>query len=147
MGRTTTFRAFLVPLSLVLLIACDPASPEPTAPTDGGPAPSLDGEIPPGSYVYEALGVEAVLTMDEGGGTLEVANDTGGELGVPAPYVLAADDGRRITLEISDGASIPDGAVGEFSVAWPSDTRTHIGVLVLVFGDDEFGSFLREDAE
>lgn len=136
MGRTF-IRALLVPLSLVSLIACDPATSTPRSSSDG-PGPTLSGEAPPGSYAYDDLGVDAVLDLDGAAGVLEVANATGSELGAPAPYVLAADDGRRVPLDVEDARPIGDGEAATFGVSMSDGTE--IGLAVLVFGDDELGA-------
>jgi hypothetical protein len=136
MGRTF-IRALLVPLSLVSLMACEPDTSSPAS-SSGGPAPTLTGEAPPGSYVYEDLGLQAVLELNGSEGSLEVANGTGSELGAPAPYALAADDGRRIPIDMTDTVPIDDGATATFQVSLSEDVE--IGIAVLVFGDDEFGA-------
>ena len=138
MGRTL-IRALLVPLSLISLIACDPASSPPRSSSDD-PGPTLTGEAPPGSYAYADLGVDAVLVFEGGTGTLEVANATGLELGEPAPYVLASSDGRRVALEVEDPQPIGDGEAATFDVSVADGVE--IGLAVLVFGDDEFGAMV-----
>jgi hypothetical protein len=136
MGRTF-IRALLVPLSLVSLMACEPDASSPASSSEG-PAPTLTGEAPPGSYVYEDLDLQAVLELSGSGGSLEVANGTGSELGPPVPFVLAADDGRRIPIDVVGAAKIDDGETATFEVSMPEDVE--IGIAVLVFGDDEFGA-------
>lgn len=141
MGRTF-IRALLVSTSLISLIACDPATSTPRSSSDG-PAPTLGGEAPPGSYTYDDLGVEAVLELDANAWVLEVANGTGAELGSPAPYVLDAVDGHTVPLDVEGAQPIDDGEAATFGVSIPGDIE--IGLAVLVFGDDEFGAMTPVD--
>lgn len=143
MDRSRPSRAVLVPLALVLLLACerDGAEPPP-APSSTAPAPTGTSTIdaPPGAYRYEGLGVAAVLTFEGQTGMLEVRNDTEIELGAPHLYLFAADDGRRIDLPTSGPEPVPPGAELTFEVA--HETQAPIGMLFLMLGDDDFGAFV-----
>jgi hypothetical protein len=144
MDRSRTLSAVLVPLALTVLVACERSetepSPETTRPTQE-PTRTSTIAAPPGSYRYEGLGVAAVLTFDGAAGTLEVRNDTDVVLDEPHLYLFAADDGARVELITRDPRRVPPGPPEDFEVAFEGDPPP-IGMVFLVFGEDDFGAFV-----
>jgi hypothetical protein len=148
MDRTTIVRAILVPLiTLPFLTACEtgedatPSAGDPPSTTTGTGTTTPVLDAPPGSYRYEGLGVEAVLAFDGRTASLRIANSTGSQLGEPHLYVLRADDGSRIDLTTADPAPVPTGEDLRFQVAFESEPPP-IGLIFLVFGEDDFGAFV-----
>lgn len=144
MDRPRTVRAVLVPLALLMMIACDRGetdpTPEPSLPTLA-PTETSTIAAPPGSYRYEGLGVAAVLTFDGAAGELRVRNDTDVELGEPGLYLFTADGGERVELTTRDPAPVAPGPASTFEVAF-DDEPPPIGMVFLVLGDDDFGAFV-----
>jgi hypothetical protein len=142
MDRPRSLRAVIVPLALLLLaVACERGETDPSpSPTAADPTETSTIEAPPGSYRYEGLGVAAVLAFDGPAGTLEVRNDTEVELGEPHLYVFTADEGAKIDLTTRDPGPVPPGADLTFGVTY--DTGSPIGMVFLMFGDDDFGAFV-----
>lgn len=103
-------------------------------------SPSL--EVEPGAYVYRRPGIEATFELRGDAGTLVVLNETGFPLDDPGVYLLDARDGSRVEAEVTDPASVPDGRTRGFEVEVPDAPEAkHVGLVVLMVGDDDFGAF------
>lgn len=136
--------ALVAPLAAVLILTgCTGDTSAP--PTPGATSPSaVTSDNGPARYSYDDLGIEAALEFDGDEGTLEVANSTGGELGAPTPYLLHAESGEVVDLGVTPAEEIPDGGSASFSVSLPAETP--IGLVILRFGQDEYGAMLPEVA-
>ncbi|HET6714812.1 MAG TPA: hypothetical protein VFI59_14015 [Actinomycetota bacterium] len=144
--RSCLSASFGVLLGLALLTlslaACTedgdpPAGAEESPQTSPPPVTSTD------SYVFtDAAGIEARLTIDGEGAMLTVENDTGAALPRPGVYVLDARDGARVDWIVVDPASAPEGEsewqVERAAVPEPK----HIGLVVLLFGGEDYGAFV-----
>jgi hypothetical protein len=94
-------------------------------------------------YVYQNAGLTATLDLEAGGGTLEIANETGRELAVPRFYLLDARDGRRVDGVVERATSTPDGTTSSFDVTFSGLEVRNIGLAVLLIGQDNYGAFVR----
>ncbi len=73
--------------------------------------------------------------------TMDVTNASGSELAPPGVYVIGADD-KRYDGKVTAAASIPDGGTASFQVTFPvAVTAKSIGLLILKFGDSNYGAF------
>jgi hypothetical protein len=145
----------LLALSLVLAVALsactgdDDGNGDGTGPsgagtgTTGGPTPVVSGSATSGTYEYVNAGLRAVLMLDGEGGTLEVENGSGHALGRPDFYILGASDGARFEGDVAAAATIPDGETATFDVAFEGIQVGDIGAIALVFGQDNYGLFVR----
>ena len=141
----------VVPLVLVIaLAACTGDDGGATAST--GPSPTSDVPTPaqtftgaPGTATYEYANEGLLVTLDLHGsnGTLEVQNDSGNDLDPPGLYVEDAVDGHQIDVEVVDSAPVAAGEQATFDVKLDGITVDDIGLLVLLFGADNFGAFVR----
>jgi hypothetical protein len=117
---------------------------EPTlAPTSTSTSPVPSGPIhfEPGHYRYEFGGVTADLVFDGSDATMDVKNATGAELATPALYVIDGSGTRRDGV-VADAAPIPDGENASFHVTFPAQvTEETIGLVILLFGDSNWGDF------
>jgi hypothetical protein len=118
---------------------------------DGGPTgstgPSTTSEVPtpaqsftgaPGTATYEYANEGLLVTV-----TLEVENDSGHDLDPPGLYVEDAVDGHEIDGEVVDSAPVGAGDSATFDVTLDDITVDDIGLLVLLFGADNYGAFVR----
>jgi hypothetical protein len=125
---------------------------------DGGPTgstgPSTTSEAPtpaqsftgaPGTATYEYANEGLLVTVDLDGsdGTLEVENDSEHDLDPPGLYVEDAVDGHEIDGEVVDSAPVGAGESATFDVRLDDITVDDIGLLVLLFGADNYGAFVR----
>jgi hypothetical protein len=125
---------------------------------DGGPTgsagPSTTSEVPtpaqsftgaPGTATYEYANEGLLVTVDLDGsdGTLEVENDSEHDLDPPGLYVEDAVDGHEIDGEVVDSAPVAAGESATFDVTLDDITVDDIGLLVLLFGADNYGAFVR----
>ncbi|HEY3213663.1 MAG TPA: hypothetical protein VGL16_10740 [Actinomycetota bacterium] len=125
---------------------------------EGGPTgstgPSTTGEVPtpaesftgaPGTATYEYANEGLLVTVDLDGsdGTLEVENDSQHDLDPPGLYVEDAVDGHEIDGEVLASAPVPAGESATFDVTLDDITVDDIGLLVLLFGADNYGAFVR----
>jgi hypothetical protein len=144
--RAATRSLTLVPLALLLFaVACtgggrsdrtDTPSAVTSSPTPVGPVRFL-----PGGYRYAFGGVTATLTFTGSDATMDVKNASGAELAPPGVYVIDGG-GARHDGTITDAASIPDGASATFALTFPPDvTPKTIGLVILEFGDSNWGAF------
>ena len=125
---------------------------------DGGSTastgPSTTGEVPtpaqtftgaPGTATYEYANEGLLVTVDLDGsdGTLEVNNGSEHDLDPPGLYVEDAADGHEIDGEVVDSAPVAAGQTATFDVRLDDITVDDIGLLVLLFGADNYGAFVR----
>jgi hypothetical protein len=138
-----------------LLIACtdDGNGEEPTGPgatggtgntTDGvGPTPVTTGPAARGTYEYVNAGLRVIVEIDGAAGTMEVENGTERELESPDFYILDARDGTEIEGEVAEPAPTPAGETATFTISFEGIEVRNIGLLVLLFGTDNYGAFVR----
>ena len=137
--------------SLFLLIALSAAactgggesSPTPGTPTTGASDPVTTSEnvtFAPGEFEYHFNNITATFSLDGSSGTLSVKNGSGAELGEPGMYVLGIDD-KKYEGTVTSPLTVPDGSEAEFEVTFPDKvTSESIGLLVLLFGGDNYGA-------
>jgi hypothetical protein len=120
----------------------------------GSTGPSTTSEVPtpaqsftgaPGTATYEYANEGLLVTVDLDGsdGTLEVENDSEHDLDPPGLYVEDAVDGHEIDGEVVASAPVPAGESATFDVRLDDITVDDIGLLVLLFGADNYGAFVR----
>jgi len=120
----------------------------------GGTDASTTAEVPtpaqtftgaPGTATYEYANEGLLVTVDVDGsdGTLEVENDSDHDLDPPGLYVEDAVDGHEIDGEVVDSAPVAAGEAATFDVRLDGITVDDIGLLVLLFGADNYGAFVR----
>jgi hypothetical protein len=85
--------------------------------------------------------VTADLRFDGNDATMDVKNASGAELAAPALYVIEGSGGRRDGV-VGDAVPIPDGESATFQVTFPDRvTDKTIGLVILLFGDSNYGAF------
>jgi hypothetical protein len=135
----------LIVLVVALGVACtgnggDGKTPTPTA-SATSPVPTGPIRFEPGHYRYEFGGVTADIVFDGSGATMDVKNATGAELAAPGVYVVDGSGTRRDGV-VTAAAPIPDGESQTFQVTFPDQvTEETIGLVVLLFGDSNWGDF------
>jgi hypothetical protein len=135
----------LIALALALAAACTGnggggPTPTPTA-TPTSPVPTGPVRFEPGHYRYDFGGVTADITFDGSSATMNVKNATGAELAAPAVYVIDGTGAQRDGTVV-DSTSIPDGQSATFEVTFPDQVKEEsIGLVVLLFGDSNWGDF------
>jgi hypothetical protein len=139
--------ALLAVLAAALAASCTGGgSPQPTATTTAVvPTPAETFTGPPGTAVYSYAneGLLVTVRLDGSDGTLEVENDTGDDLEAPDVYVLDASDGHEIDGDVLASAPVPAGETATFDVSLDRIGVDDIGLLVLLFGADNYGAFVR----
>ena len=145
-----TGRVVVLLLITIALGACTGDDGDATAPS--GPSPTSDVPTPaqtftgaPGTAVYEYAneGLLATLELDGSEGTLEVDNGSANDLDAPGVYVKDAVDGHEIDGEVVNSAPVAAGERATFDVTLDGVTVDDIGLLVLLFGADNYGAFVR----
>ena len=145
-----TGRVVVLLLIAIALGACTGDDGDATAPS--GPSPTSDVPTPaqtftgaPGTAVYEYAneGLLATLELDGSEGTLEVDNGSANDLDAPGVYVKDAADGHEIDGEVVASTPVAAGERATFDVALHGITVDDIGLLVLLFGADDYGAFVR----
>jgi hypothetical protein len=145
-----TGRLAVLVLVVTALGACTGGDGGSTAPT--GPSPTSDVPTPaqtftgaPGTAVYEYAneGLLVTLELDGSDGTLEVDNGSANDLDAPGLYVKDAVDGHEIDGEVLGSAPVAAGERATFDVTLDDVTVEDIGLLVLLFGADDYGAFVR----
>jgi hypothetical protein len=115
-------------------------TPTPTA-SPTSPVPTGPVHFEPGHYRYEFGGVTADLVFIGSGATMDVKNASGAELAAPALYVIEGSGTRRDGV-VADAAPIPDGESATLQVTFPDQvTEETIGLVILLFGDSNYGDF------
>jgi hypothetical protein len=109
------------------------------------PTPAETFTGPPGTATYEYANEGLLVTVDLHGsdGTLEVENDSQHDLDPPGLYVEDAADGHEIDGAVVDSAPVAAGESATFDVRLDDITVDDIGLLVLLFGADNYGAFVR----
>lgn len=108
-----------------------------------GPTPVQSGSDTAGTYEYSNAGLVAVLELDGAAGSLEVDNGTDHELPDPGFYARHALTGARTDGVVTDPAPIPPGETGTFEIELEGLTVGDIGVLGLLFGEEDYGLLVR----
>ena len=112
------------------------SSPPPSPP----PSSNVDVRMVPGVWAYDLRGLKATFTWKDAPPTLSVDNGTGIDLGAPAIYVVTQDQ-RRVDATLDGAAPLGDGAEADYTVAFPGGlTRDDVGLVVLEFGDENWGA-------
>ena len=146
----SSLRRFVAPAILlaVLAAACtgDTSEVTPTGsgsqsasdqPTDVAPA-----SFTPGAFRYANAGLQVDLRLDSNTGTMDVDNGSGFALGKPDVYVLDGLTGRHIDGKVLDAQPVADGATASFQVQFPPEvTPKSLGLVILLFGSDNYGAF------
>jgi len=143
----------LLPALLVLAVvvaACDGGGGAPsntkTATTSAvvpTPAETFTGAPGTATYEYANEGLVVTVTLDGSDGTMDVENDSDGAVDAPGLYVLDAVDGHRVDATVLDAAPVGKGDTASFDVRLDDITVSDIGLLVLLFGADNYGAFVR----
>jgi hypothetical protein len=107
------------------------------------PAQSFTGVPGTATYEYANEGLLVTVDLDGSDGTLEVENDSEHDLDPPGLYVEDAVDGHEIDGEVVDSAPVAAGESATFDVTLDDITVDDIGLLVLLFGADNYGAFVR----
>ena len=145
-----TGRVVVLLLLAIALGACTGDDGEATAPS--GPSPTSDVPTPaqtftgaPGTAVYEYAneGLLVTLELDGSEATLQVDNGSANDLDAPGVYVKDAVDGHEIDGEVVNSAPVAAGERATFDVTLDGITVDDIGLLVLLFGADDYGAFVR----
>jgi len=110
---------------------------------DTGPTPAQSLTPGAGTFTYENAGLKVTVDIQGTTGTMQVDNGTDNGLEVPGLYVLDAVDGHQIDVEVLQGAPIAAGDSATFDVALGQVDVDAIGLLVLLFGKDNYGAFVR----
>ena len=109
--------------------------------TGSSPTPTGPVRFIPGEYRYAFNGVTASLSFSGSDATLEVKNGSGSDLEPPGVYVIDGGGGRHDGT-VTDAAAIPDNGSATFTVTFPSSvTPKTIGLVILKFGDSNWGAF------
>lgn len=134
----------------VVLAACDGGGPEPsdakpvtTSTVVPTPAETFTGAPGTATYEYANEGLVVTVTLDGSDGTLDVENDSDNDLDAPGLYVLDAADGREVDGTVLDAAPVAAGDTASFHVQLDDLSVDDIGLLVLLFGEDNYGAFVR----
>ncbi len=107
------------------------------------PAQTFTGAPGTATYEYANEGLLVTVDLDGSDGTLEVENDSEHDLGPPGLYVEDAVDGHEIDGEVVNSAAVTAGETATFDVRLDGITVDDIGLLVLLFGADNYGAFVR----
>lgn len=145
-----TGRVVVLLLLAIALGACtgdDGGTTEPSgpSPTSDVPTPAQTFTGAPGTAVFEYAneGLLVTLELDGSEGTLEVDNGSANDLDAPGVYVKDAVDGHEIDGEVLASAPVAAGERATFDVTLDGITVDDIGLLVLLFGADDYGAFVR----
>jgi len=139
--------AFLV--FAIVLAACDSGGEPSNTPSKTTsavvptPAETFTGAPGTATYEYANEGLVVTMTLDGSDGTLDVENDSDNDLEAPGLYVLDAVDGHEVDGTVLDAAPVAAGDTASFNVRLDDLTVDDIGLLVLLFGADNYGAFVR----
>jgi hypothetical protein len=107
------------------------------------PAQTFTGAPGTATYEYANEGLLVTVELDGSDGTVEVDNDSEHDLDPPGLYIEDAVDGHEIDCEVVDSAPVAAGERATFDVRLDGITVDDIGLLVLLFGADNYGAFVR----
>jgi hypothetical protein len=145
-----TGRVVVLLLLAIALGACtgddgDVTGPSGPSPTSDVPTPAQTFTGAPGTAVYEYAneGLLVTLELDGSEGTLQVDNGSANDLDAPGVYVKDAVDGHEIDGEVVASTPVAAGERATFDVRLDGITVDDIGLLVLLFGADDYGAFVR----
>ena len=133
----------------IVLTACDGggessnAAPRTTSTAVPTPAETFTGASGTATYEYANEGLVVTVTLDGSDGTLDVENESSNDLDPPGLYVLDAADGHEVDGTVLDAAPVAAGDTVSFDVQLDDLTVDDIGLLVLLFGADNYGAFVR----
>jgi hypothetical protein len=133
----------------VLLAACDGRGEPSTSPSKTTsaivptPAETFTGAPGTATYEYANEGLVVTVQLDGSDGTLDVKNNSSNDLDAPGLYVLDAVDGREVDGTVLDASPVAAGGNASFGVRLDDLTVDDIGLLVLLFGADNYGAFVR----
>lgn len=142
----STPRRFVTSLFVVAILAaaCTSGGEEHVTPTPGSPTsppPSGPVRFQPGKYSYRFGGITADLSFDASTATLEVKNASGAALAEPSLYVIDGT-GARYDGTVDAASATPDGDSATFQVTFPDEVKPKtIGLVILLFGDSNYGAF------
>jgi hypothetical protein len=145
-----TGRVVVLLLLAIALGACtgddgDATAPTGSSPTSDVPTPAETFTGAPGTAIYEYAneGLLVTLELDGSEGTLQVDNGSANDLDAPGVYVKDAVDGHEIDGEVVASTPVAAGERATFDVRLDGITVDDIGLLVLLFGADDYGAFVR----
>ena len=107
------------------------------------PAETFTGAPGTATYEYANEGLVVTVTLDGSDGTIDVENDSSNDLDPPGLYMLDAADGHEVDGTVLDAAPVAAGGRASFDVRLDDLTADDIGLLVLLFGSDNYGAFVR----
>jgi hypothetical protein len=131
--------------ALVLAVACtgsSDAATQPTTPAESPPPTSdVNGEIVPGEWTYEYLGVKAAFDWKaDGQPVLTVKNGSDQPVGAPGLYVVTRDQ-RHVDAKVAGSQPLDPSGSGEYQVSFPGGlVPDDIGLVVLELGDVNWGA-------
>lgn len=131
---------------LLALAGCtgDGSDVTPTASSSASPPPTDAGStaFSPGTFRYQNAGLQVALQLEANTGTMDVDNGSGFALGKPDLYVLDGVTGEHIDGKVLDAQPVEDGAQATFQVQFPPEvTPKSLGLVILLFGSDNYGAF------
>jgi len=151
--KTTRRFAVLTLASALLLGACTGGEEPNVGPTDStgstgstgytGPTPAQTFTPGVGVFTYENAGLKVTVNIQGTSGTVEVDNGTDHDLDKPDLYVLDAVDGHEIQVEVQGSEPVAAGDPATFEISLGETEVDQIGLLVLLFGKDNYGAFVR----
>jgi len=150
--KTTRRFAVLTLASALLLGACTGGEEPNVGPTDStgstgsqdtGPTPAQTFTPGVGVFTYENAGLKVTVNIQGTSGTVEVDNGTDHDLDKLDLYVLDAVDGHEIQVEVQGSEPVAAGDPATFEISLGETEVDQIGLLVLLFGKDNYGAFVR----
>jgi hypothetical protein len=145
----STGRFVALALTSALLLGACTGGDEPSGVTgttgsqDTGPTPAETFTPGAGTFTYENAGLKVTVDVQGASATMQVDNGTDHGLEKPGLYVLDAADGHQIDVEVPQGEPIGAGDSATFEVSLGQVDVDQIGLLVLLFGKDNYGAFVR----
>lgn len=110
---------------------------------DTGPTPAQTLTPGVGTFTYENGGLTVTADIEGSSGTLEVDNRSGHDLAAPDLYVLDAVDGHEVAVDVAESEPVAAGETATFDVSLGEVDVDQVGLLVLLFGNDNYGAFVR----
>jgi hypothetical protein len=144
-----TLRLAACALFAAVLVACTGSAADTdgetgtTGSVDTGPTPAQTFTPGVAVYTYENAELEVVVDIRGSDATLHVDNGTEQDLDEPDLYVLDALDGHEIDVRVVDATPVGAGERATFDVDLGEVEVDRIGLLVLLFGRDNYGAFVR----